>query len=108
MIVLEIATIGEIEFLEFATLSEIRDSFTVYKTQPVDRGRPRYQLTTLSVSQIRRVMSSAAASRAGVRDTGRREGAAGNTAGAGSVRQSSHISRDVCLQASPLGGGAVP
>ena len=53
-------------------------------------------------------MSSGAASRAGVRDTGRREGAAGNTAGAGSVRQSSHISRDVCLQASPLGGGAVP
>ena len=51
MIVLEIATIGEIEFLEFATLSEIRDSFTVYKTQPVDRGRPRYQLTTLSVSR---------------------------------------------------------
>ena len=46
MIVLEIATIGEIEFLEFATLSEIRASFTVYKTQPVDRGRPRYQLAT--------------------------------------------------------------
>ena len=76
MIVLEIATIGEIEFLEFATLGEIRD----YKSQPVDRGRLRYQLTTLSVSQSRRVMSSAAASRAGVRDTGRREGAAGNTA----------------------------
>ena len=69
MIVLEIATIGEIEFLEFATLSEIRDSFTVYKTQPVDRGRPRYQLTTLSVSQSRRVMSSAvSASAPGVPD----------------------------------------
>ena len=49
MIVLEIATIGEIEFLEFATLSEIRDSFTVYKTQPVDRGRLWYQLALCPV-----------------------------------------------------------
>ena len=53
--------------------------------------------------QVRHRLGSGLDLVAGVRDTGRREGAAGNTAGAGSVRQSSHISRDVCLQASPLG-----